>query len=123
MTALSRMERFDDLFPEFFRRLARPLALSEDIPGDIKVDITENDKEYQVRAQIPGAKKDDIRVTVEGNFVSIAAEVKKEKEASRGFSLAHEIDDKAVVAKLENGVLTLTLPKREGTGAHKIAIQ
>jgi HSP20 family protein len=139
MTALSRMERFDDLFPESFRRLARPLALSEDIPGDIKVDITENDKEYQVRAQIPGAKKDDIRVTVEGNFVSIAAEVKKEKEeksgervlvketyfgsASRGFSLAHEIDDKAVVAKLENGVLTLTLPKREGTGAHKIAIQ
>jgi HSP20 family protein len=139
MSALTRMERFDDLFPEFFRRLARPLALSEDAPGNIKVDITETDKDYQVRAEIPGARKDDIRVTVQGNFVSISAEVKKEKEeksgerllvketyfgsASRGFSLAHEIDDKAVVAKLEDGVLKLTLPKREATGAHKISIQ
>jgi HSP20 family protein len=43
--------------------------------------------------------------------------------ASRGFSLAHEIDDRAVVAKLEDGVLKLTLPKREGTGARIVAIQ
>ena len=140
MSALTRMDRFDDLFPEFFRRLARPLALSEDTPGDIRIDITENDKDYQVRAEIPGAKKDDIRVTVDGNFVSISAEVKKEKEeksgggrvlvretyfgsASRGFSLAHEIDANRVVAKLADGVLKLTLPKREGTAARTVAIQ
>lgn len=139
MSALTRMERFDDMFPEFFRRLARPLALSEDTPGDIRIDVTENDKDYQVRAEIPGAKKEDIRVTVDGNFVSIAAEVRKEKEeksgsrvllketyfgsASRGFSLAHEIDAKAVVAKLEDGVLKLTLPKRQGAGARTVAIE
>jgi HSP20 family protein len=139
MSALTRMERFDDLFPELFRRLARPLALSEDTPGDIRIDITENDKDYQVRAEIPGVKKGDIRVTVDGNFVSIAAEVKKEKEeksggrvlvketyfgsASRGFSLAHEIDAKAVIAKFEDGVLKLTLPKREGAASRSIAIQ
>src|SRR5580765_6392442 len=139
MRALTRTERLDDLFPEFFRRLARPLSLTEDAPADIRIDITENDKNYQVRAEIPGAKKDDIRVTVDGNFVSISAEVKKEREeksgdrvllketyvgsASRGFSLAHEIDDKAVVAKLENGVLSLTLPKSHAAGARPIAIQ
>ncbi len=139
MSALTRMERFDDMFPEFFRRIARPLALTEDSPGDIRIDVTENDKDYQVRAEIPGAKKEDIRVTVDGNFVSISAEVRKEKEeksggrvllketyfgsASRGFSLAHEVDAKAVVAKLEDGVLKLTLPKRQGAGARTVAIE
>jgi len=123
--------------PEFFRRISRPLAVAE--PGDIRLDVTENDKDYQVRAEIPGAKKEDMRVHVDGNFVSISAEVRKDKEeksggrvlvresyygrVSRGFSLAHEIDDKAVAAKLEDGVLKLTLPKREGSGARTIPIQ
>lgn len=139
MNALTRLERLDDLFPDLFRRLSRPLQTPTDAPGEIRLDITENDKDYQVRAEIPGAKKEDIRVTVDGNFVSISAEVRKEKEeksggrvlvketyigsASRGFSLAHEIDDKAVVAKLDNGVLKLTLPKRDGIGARSIAVQ
>lgn len=139
MTALTRIDRMDDLFQEFFRRFARPVALTDAVPTEIRIDVTENDKDYQVRAEIPGAKKEDIRVNVDGNFVSISAEVRKEKEeksggrvllketyhgsASRGFSLAHEIDDKAVVAKLEDGVLKLTLPKREGSGARPIAIQ
>jgi HSP20 family protein len=138
MSALVRRERLDDLFPEFFRRLARPLEFPEDAPASIRIDVTENDKDYQVRAEIPGAKKEDIHVTVDGNFVSVSAEVKREKEekskgrllmketyvgsSSRGFSLAHEIDDKAVIAKLEDGILKLTLPKRTGTGARPIAI-
>ena len=138
MNALTRFDRLEDFMPEVFRRLSRPLALA-DGPGDIRVDISENDKTYQVRAEIPGAKKEDIRVHVDGNFVSISAEVKKDTEdksrgrvlvkesyygsASRGFSLAHDIDDKEVTAKLEDGVLKLTLPKREGSGARSIAIQ
>jgi HSP20 family protein len=139
MNALTHRERFDDFLPEFFRRFARPFALAENSPAEIRIDVTENDRDYQVRAEIPGAKKDDIRVSVDGNFVSISAEVKNEREeksggrvlvkesyygsASRGFSLAHEIDSKAVVAKLEDGVLKLTLPKREGSAARAIAIQ
>lgn len=140
MSALSRIDPIDQMLPDFFRRLARPLRLAEDgMPGDIRLDVTENDKDYQVRAEIPGAKKDDIRVTVDGSYVSISAEVRREREeksggrvllketsfgsVSRGFSLAHEIDSKAVVAKLEDGVLKLTLPKREGAGSRSIAIQ
>ena len=140
MSALTRRDRIDDFFPDFFRRFARPMPWTEDVPGEIKVDITENDKDYQVRAEIPGAKKEDIRVTVDGNFVSITAEMRKEKEEkskggrvlvretsygsyARGFSLAAEVDDKAVVAKLEDGILNLTLPKRQGAGARTIAVQ
>jgi HSP20 family protein len=80
MSALLRRDRLDDLFPEFFRRLARPLEFPEDAPASIRIDVTENDKDYQVRAEMPGAKKEDIRVTVDGNFVSVSAEVKREKE-------------------------------------------
>jgi len=139
MSALTRLERLDDLFPELFRRFSRPMAFSEGAPQDIRIDVTENDKDYEVRAEIPGAKKEDIRVTVDGNFVSISAEVRKEKEeksggrvlvketycgsVARGFSLAHEIDDKAVIAKLQDGVLKLTLPKRENSGARSVRIQ
>ena len=139
MSALTRFDPIDQMLPDFFRRFALPMRLADDTPGDIRIDVTEKDKEYEVRAEIPGAKKEDIRVKVEGNFVSISAEVKKDKEeksggrvvlketyygsASRGFSLAHEIDAKAVVAKLENGVLKLTLPKRDAGSSKVIEIQ
>ena len=139
MSALTRFDPIDQMFPEFFRRFALPMRLAEDTPGEIRIDVTEKDKGYEVRAEIPGAKREDIRVKVEGNFVSISAEVRKDKEeksggrvvlketyygsASRGFSLAHEIDAKGVVAKLEDGVLKLALPKREGSTSKTIEIQ
>ncbi|MGE0797218.1 MAG: Hsp20/alpha crystallin family protein [Lautropia sp.] len=101
---------------------------------------TENDKDYRVRARVADAKKEDIKVTVDGNFVSISAEVKSDKEektngdrvlvketyfgsARRGFSLASEIDETGVVAKLEDGMPYLTLPKKTGSGARTVAIQ
>lgn len=139
MSALTRLERFDDLLPDLFRRAVRPMALAEEGPGEIRIDVAEHDKDYQVRAEMPGVKKEDIRVTVDGNYVSISAEARKEKEeksggrvllketyfgsASRGFSLAHEIDEKGVIAKLEEGVLKLTLPKSQGSAAREVTIQ
>ena len=80
MNALTRFDRIEDFLPAMFQRFARPFALSDMAPGDITLDITENDKDYQVRAAIPGAKKDDIRVSVDGNLVSISVEVKQDKE-------------------------------------------
>ena len=139
MSALTRFDPIDQMFPEFFRRFGLPMRLADNAPAEIRIDVTEKDKTYEVRAEIPGAKKEDIRVQVDGNFVSISAEVKKDKEeksggrvvlketyygsASRGFSLAHEIDGQGVVAKLEDGVLKLTLPKREGGNSKTIQIQ
>lgn len=140
MNALTRLDRIDNLFPEMFRRWARPMQLLDDntLPMDIRVDISENEKEYLISAEMPGAKKDDIRVSIDGNYVSIAAEIKKEQEekhgrslvretyhgtVSRGFTLASDVDDKAAVAKLEDGVLRLTLPKREGSGTRTLKIE
>jgi HSP20 family protein len=138
MNALTRIEAFDQLLPEMFRRMASPMRLAEGTQGDIRLDVTEHASDYEVRAEIPGAKKEDIRVTVDGSFVSIAAEVKKESEeksgarvllketyigrVSRGFSLAHEVDTKGVIAKFEDGVLKLSLPKREGSGSRSIKV-
>lgn len=139
MSALTRYDPIERMFPELFRRVAWPTRFTDEAPAEIRLDVTENDKSYDVRAEIPGAKKEDIRIKVDGNFVSISAEIKKDKEekaggrvvlketyygsAARGFSLAHEIDAKGVVAKLEDGMLKLTLPKREGGGSRTIEVQ
>ena len=139
-TALSRLDRIENLFPEVLRRWGRPLQLIDDteLPADIRLDISENDKEYLVTAEIPGARKEDVRVSIDGSYVSISAEVRKDEEKkqgrsivretyrgsmSRGFSLASEVDDKTAVAKLEDGVLHLTLPKREGAARTTLKIQ
>jgi HSP20 family protein len=141
MSALTRFERLDDMFPEFFPRWSRPMQLDANLPKDIRIDVSENEKEYLVSAEVPGARKDDIRVVVDGNYVSITADIKKDFEdkhaeggrmlvketyrgsVSRGFTLAHEVDDKGAVAKFDNGILRLTLPKRTGSSSKLLNIQ
>jgi HSP20 family protein len=140
MNALTRFERMDSLLPEMLRRFAQPLQLMGDVqlPSDIRIDISENEKEYLVSAEVPGAKKEDIRVSIDGNYVSIAAEIKKEQEdkhgrtlvketyhgsVSRGFTLASDVDEKTAIAKFEDGVLRLTLPKRADSASRVLKIQ
>lgn len=104
----------------------------------IRVDVTENDQEYLVKADIPGAKKEDIRVSVDGNLVSISATVQEETEQTSGnavyserysgsqyrsFSLPQAVDDTRTAARYEDGVLYLTLPKKPGAAHTQIAIQ
>jgi HSP20 family protein len=139
MSAMTPFEKNDDFFPEVFRRFMRPMTTNLEPMGDIRLDIDENDKSYTVRAEVPGVKKDDIRVEVDGNRVSIAAEVRKDYEkkegervlaretysgsASRSFTLACDVDESGVVAKLEDGVLKLTLPKRANARNRLVKIQ
>ena len=139
MNELSRFERFDEFFPELFRRFMRPATLDAEPMRDIRIDVDETEKAYTVRADIPGAKKEDIRIEVDGNRVSISAEVKKDYEekkegrtlvretyrgsASRSFTLASDVDEASAAAKFENGVLELTLPKKAGDSRKQIAIK
>jgi HSP20 family protein len=127
---------FDDLFKGF---LVRPMTL-EGMPKapEIKMDVTENDKAYTVKAEIPGVKKEDIHVTIDGNTVSISAEVKKESEekegekvlrseryygrVARSFSLGSDIDEANASARYENGVLELVLPKKAASAARRLTI-
>ncbi|TAN80074.1 MAG: Hsp20/alpha crystallin family protein [Gallionella sp.] len=136
---LARFEPFWDVDDVFNRFMMRPSSRGMEIEPQIKMDVKEADGKYMVNAEIPGVSKDDIHVSVEGNRVSISAEVRKEKEekegekvircersygmASRSFNLADEIDQSQVQAKYNNGVLELTLPKKPGaSGRKEIAI-
>jgi len=139
MANITRYDPFgdlDDIFKGFF---VRPVAFEGEKPMQIKLDVKENDNAYTVHADIPGVKKEDIHVTVEGNMVSISAEKKTEKEekegdkvlrserfvgkASRSFSLGSDVDESKAQAKYSDGVLELTLPKKAGSGSKKVAIQ
>ena len=133
---LARFDPFVDTEGWFNRFGLRPfLREGMEIEPQIKMDVKEADGKYLVTAEIPGVSKDDIHVTVEGNRVSISAEIKQEKEekkgekvircersygmASRSFNLADEIDQSQVQAKYNNGVLELTLPKKPGASQRK----
>ena len=92
-----------------------------------------------MKAEIPGVRKEDIDVRVDGNTVTISAEVKKEKEekkegrllrrerqegyASRSFTLACPVNEAEAEAKYENGVLSLTLPKKAATSKKRLSVQ
>jgi HSP20 family protein len=129
-------ETFDDLFKGFF---VRPMSLDSQPAIQARMDVTEDDGAYTVRAEIPGVKKDDINITIDGNQVAIAAEVRQEREDKQGekvlrseryygkvyraFSLAQDVDDASAQAKYNDGVLELRLPKKAVVSAKKLAVQ
>src|SRR5690242_14114267 len=127
---------FDDLFRGFFRPVR---ATERNAPAAIKVDVTENEKGYVVHAEIPGVSKDQIQVAVEGNQVTIAAEVKRNHEAKEGervlrteryygaayrsFTLPSDLDEAGSEAKYDNGVLELKLAKKPAVAGRKLTVQ
>jgi HSP20 family protein len=117
---------------------ARPWTREPEVP-QMKMDVSEDDKEYTVRAEIPGVKKDDLHIQIEGNQVVISAEVKREVEARQGeamlhrerytgklyrsFALAQEIDESKAEARYNDGVLELHLPKRGNGASRELKVQ
>jgi HSP20 family protein len=128
---------FDDLMKGFFVRPVR--YPGGETPVQIRMDVKEDDKTYTVHAEMPGVKKEDIHVNVEGNTVSISAEVKKETEQKEGekvihseryygkvyrsFTLGQDVDDTSAKAKFDNGVLELVLPKKAATASRRLNIE
>lgn len=135
---LTRFDPFFDIDELFARPVLRPLMRNVEMEPQIRMDVKETGDSYTVKAEIPGVNKDDIHVSVEGNRVSISAEVKKEKEekegervlrsersygmASRTFTLDSEVDQGKAQAKYADGVLELTLPKKPGSSRKQIAV-
>ena len=137
MDDLIRFDPFTDIFPDVLRTWARPLRNS-DQQFDFKVDVSETDGEYKVKADIPGLKKEDINISIDGNIVSISAETKRETEqkyekwlrterhygkVQRAFSLRQDIDSAGAKAKYDGGVLNLVLPKKAGVASKQISVQ
>ena len=139
MANIARFDPFDP-FDDVMRRLFKPVRWeTEAQPLQIKVDVDENDKSYTVKAEIPGVKKEDINVQIDGNQVSISAESKQEKDVKengkvirseryygsmyRSFALGQDVDSGAANAKYADGVLQLTLPKKPSAATRKLSVQ
>ena len=130
-------ELVDDLFKGFF---VRPVSFEGrgEAPR-MKVDVAEKNGAYAITAELPGVKKDDIQVTIDGAQVTLSAETKREREVqqdervlhtersygkvTRSFSLPQELDEAKAEAKFRDGVLELTLPKKAAAARKQISIQ
>jgi HSP20 family protein len=129
---------WDDSMDHLMRRMFRPLRVKGEEALDIAIDVSEGDGAYLVKAEVPGVKKEDIGVSIDGNQVAITAEVKKEHEEKKGekvlrseryygsmyrsFTLPTDVDQTKADAKYNNGVLELTLPKKAGGGVKKLEV-
>ncbi|MBL0140992.1 MAG: Hsp20/alpha crystallin family protein [Betaproteobacteria bacterium] len=139
MGTLKPLNLFEASVPGVFKGMFPPMWVdAQPAPPAIKVDVAETDDRYTVKADMPGVTKEDIRVEVDGNMVSIAAEVRREKidekegkvlrterhvgTMTRAFTLPMEVDVAKAEAKYAEGVLMLTLPKRRGAPTHRLAI-
>ncbi len=136
MANLTHFDPLDDLFKGFFVRPVEYGTQAE--TPTVKVDVTEQDKQYVVHAELPGMKKEDIHVHIDGPVVSISAERKQEKEVkdgarvlrteryfgkvSRSFQLGADLDEANAAAKFNDGVLELTLPKKLAAASKRLTI-
>jgi len=140
MANITRYDPFNDIDDIFKGLFVRPMRfVLEGAPQmKMKIDVTKGDDTYTVKADIPGVKKDDIQVSVDGNEVTISGEVKKETEEkkgeevlrseryygkiSRSFTLPHDVDEAKVVAKYADGVLKVTLPMKAQSRTKQITV-
>ena len=133
------MEPVSDLFQGLFRPMRSMMAAQENELGSMKIDVTEDDGAYSVKAELPGVDKNDIDVRIDGRVVSIHAKVERSSEqkegervirrerysgaVSRSFSLASEVDDANAKAEYKDGVLSLSLPKKAPADRKRLAIE
>lgn len=126
----SMEEFFEDFPPRRWMERYEPFAfkwpMGIDFERSFRLDILDRDKELIVRGELPGVDKDDIEVTVAGDYLTIKAErkfgeeIKEDEfyrhelgfgELTRTVTLPAEVDAEKIHAKLEDGILTVTLPK------------
>ena len=134
-------QAFDDLLRGFF---VRPVGFESNRAADqqvaqFRVDVCESEQAYTVKAELPGVKKDDINISIDGDQVAITAECKNEKEVKdgervlrterfygklqRAFQLGQPVDEETASAKYADGVLEVTLPKKVAPQAKRVTIQ
>ena len=141
MLNITRYDPFGDLFDDFFKGyFVRPMTLeAPETAPRIRVEVIESDGDFKVFAELPGVKKEDTKVEIVGDTVSIAAETRAEKDVMRGERVVHseryvgkfsrslrlgeEIDEAKALAKYIDGVLELTLPKKAAVKTKQITIQ
>lgn len=135
---LARFEPFGDLENLFKGFMVRPVFQGLTAAPQMKLEVSEDDKAYTIKAEIPGVRKEDIQISVDGNLVSISAEARQETEkkegkkvvhseryygrVARSFTLDKEVEQGGAQAKYTDGVLEAVLPKKQGAKATQIAV-
>jgi HSP20 family protein len=132
---------FDEFFSDFFARGGVPATRGTELPSAVRarMDVIDKNDRFEVLVDLPGVKKEDIQVTIEGSRVAITAETKSERENKDGdrvlhteryaasyartFELPAEVTEDGAQATFENGVLTLALPKRATVTSKRLAIK
>ena len=125
-----------DMFEDFFK----PMFYDEQLDS-MRTDIKETDKDYQLSIEMPGFKKDEIKVALENGYLTVSAEKNEQQEegnenakylrkecrvsCQRSYYVGDQVQEEAVKAKYENGMLLLTVPKEEPKklAAKSIAIE
>ena len=141
MANITRYDPLGDLVDDFFKGFfVRPVGFDTEEPARrVKIEVTEANGEYKVLAELPGVKKEDIHVNIDGDQVSITAETRTEREVkdgervihserhfgkvSRAFRLAQEVDEAKASARYTDGVLELSLPKKAAAAAKQLTVQ
>ena len=130
--------QFHRVFDDAFERVFGPAAVEGVTSRSPALDVVEGEHAYTVKLEMPGVAKQDVRVSIEGRQVSVQAQAQAQDERKEGerlvyrersvasfarsFSLPSEVDQAESGAKLEHGVLTLTLPKRSARSAAQITV-
>lgn len=149
MTNLTNLTRFDPFhsvvgldpfwnFDDLFYMPRMPLFRTLPDAPQMRVELSEDDKAFYIRAEIPGVNKEDIHIAIDGGGVSISAETKKNEEQRKGetvlrseryygrwnrsFTLSHAVDESKADAKYTDGVLMMTLPKKSGMAVKEVAV-
>jgi HSP20 family protein len=134
-----RLDPFRDIDDLFGGRRLRSLFRNLPEEPQIRMDVKEDADAYRVKAEVPGVKKEDIHIEIDGNSVSISAEVRRDKEERRGedtlcseryygkesrsFTLRQEVDEGKAEARYQDGVLELVLPKKPGTTVKQVTVK
>ena len=136
---------FDELFTDFFQRAGAPAARHPTAPAvaRARMDVLDKGGNFEIKVDLPGIRKDDINIGIEGARVSINAESKDSAETkdangngskvlyserystryARSFELPAEVTEEGADARFEDGVLTLSLPKRAATISKRIEVK
>lgn len=142
--ALTRRDPFGMLFDDFFNDAWMRRGWFDrmpDMPAVVRarMDVVDTGTAFEIKLDLPGVKKDDIHVSVEGDHVAVEAETKSEREVKDGDKLLHtertaasyarnfmlpaEVTDAGAEAVYQDGVLTLTLPKRSPTPGTRLMVR
>lgn len=131
----------DDVFNDFFQRSGVAPVRGADAPSvaRARMDVLDKGDAFEIRVDLPGVAKEDINVTVEGAHVTLQAETRRQNETkdgervlhsersitsyARSFELPAEVTDEGADASLQNGVLTLALPKRVAVTSRRLAVR